>query len=200
MHDYSIDKHPKEKILFLLALLAIVAAPILQSGVDFLGMKAGLGKTSAIVITVFSVFAVLYWLFDRHLWKAKLLRRYLLVPDLNGTWHCLGQTALKNGKPVDYLWDAKITISQSWSKVLIHLQTQQSGSKSVSASIHHDKGVGYRVLYQYANEPNADEIDLNKHSGACELLFSEDATTAKGSYYTDRHRTTVGTMTLNKEN
>jgi hypothetical protein len=79
------------------------------------------------------------------------------------------------------------------------LKTSQSESKSISASIFHESGVGYRLLYQYNNNPNADELDLNNHAGACELLFLENTTEASGSYFTDKNRTTVGTMSLKRK-
>lgn len=203
MHDYSIDKHPKEKILFFLALVSITAAPLIQDLADnivtYLQVSTGWSSAPVVAVPVFAIFAGLYFLFNKHLWRIEGLRRILLVPDLNGTWACEGQTALKNGEPADYQWKAKITITQSWSKMLIHLKTSQSESKSISASIFHENGVGYRLLYQYNNNPNANELDLLNHSGSGELLFSEDTSTASGSYYTDRHRTTVGTMNLTKE-
>ena len=204
MHDYSIDKHPKEKVLFFLALIAITAAPIIKGLADSLvsGLEASTGWSSApvVAVPVFGLFAGLYFLFDKYLWKISWLRKVLLVPDLNGKWICEGHTNLKNAVPVNYDWNATISITQSWSKILIHLKTNQSESKSISASIYHEDGVGYRVLYQYNNRPNADELDLSNHSGSAELLFSEDIISASGSYYTDRHRTTVGTMLLKREN
>ena len=204
MHDYSIDKHPKEKILFFLALIAITTAPLLQDLADkvvsYLQISTGWSSAPVVAVPVFAIFAGLYFFFNKYLWRVDKLRRLLLVPDLNGTWACEGQTALKNGEPADYKWNATITITQSWSKILIHLKTAQSESKSISASIFHDEGIGYRLLYQYNNNPNANEIDLRNHSGSAELLFSEDASSASGYYYTDRHRTTVGTMNLKKEN
>ena len=119
-----------------------------------------------------------------------------MVPDLNGKWHCKGHTNLKNAKIVDHDWEATISITQSWSKILIYLKTSQSESKSISASIYHEAGIGYRLIYQYDNRPNASELDLSNHSGCVELLFLEDTNSASGSYYTDRHRTTVGTMEI----
>jgi len=204
MHDYSIDKHPKEKVLFFLALMAISAAPPIKQLADTLiaSLEASTGWSSApvVAIPVFGLFAGLYFLFDKYLWKISWLRKVLLVPDLNGKWACIGHTNLKNAKAVSYDWEATVSITQSWSKILIHLKTQQSESKSISASIYHEAGVGYRVLYQFNNKPNADEIDLNNHSGSVEILFSENTKSAFGSYYTDRHRTTVGTMSLKREN
>lgn len=204
MHDYSIDKHPKEKVLFFLALIAITTAPIIkglaETLVSLLEVSTGWSSPPVVAIPVFGLFAGLYFLFDKYLWKISWLRKVLLVPDLNGKWSCDGHTSLKNAVPVDIDWSATISITQSWSKILIHLKTSQSESKSISASIYHESGVGYRLLYQYNNKPNADELDLSNHSGSAELLFSEDTESSSGSYYTDRHRTTVGTMTLKREN
>ncbi len=203
MHDYSIDKHPKEKVLFILALIAITTAPLLQDVADiivaYLEVNAGWSSAPVVAVPVFGIFAGLYFLFNKYLWKINWLRKVLLVPDLNGTWECKGHTILKNGEPANYDWVSTISISQSWSKILIHSKTSQSESKSISASIYHEDGIGYRLLYQYNNKPNADELDLKNHSGSSELLFAEDTSSASGSYYTDRHRTTVGTMELNKE-
>ena len=203
MHDYSIDRHPKEKVLFLLALIAIAAAPPIKELAELLVslLEANTGWSSApvVAVPVFGLFAGLYFLFDKYFWKIPWLRKVLLVPDLNGKWLCKGHTSLKNAEAVDYDWDATVSITQSWSKILIHLKTKQSESKSISASIYHEAGVGYRVLYQYNNKPNADELDLSNHSGSAELLFSENTESATGSYYTDRHRTTVGTMSLKRE-
>ena len=203
MHDYSIDKHPKEKVLFFLALAAITSAPIIKELAEYLVslFQVGTGWSSApvVAVPVFGLFAGLYFWFDKYLWKIAWLRKVLLVPDLNGKWSCNGHTNLKNAEQVDYDWNATVSITQSWSKILIHLNTSQSESKSISASIYHEAGVGYRLLYQYNNKPNANELDLNNHSGSAELLFTEDTVSASGSYYTDRHRTTVGTMNLERE-
>ena len=203
MHDYSFDENPKEKVLFFLALIAITAAPIIKDLADYLVslLEVSTGWSSALVVAVpvFGLFAGLYFLFNKYLWKISWLRKVLLVPDLNGKWSCHGHTVLKNAESVGYDWNATISITQSWSKILIHLKTGQSESKSISASIYHEAGVGYRLLYQYNNKPNADELDLSNHSGSAELLFSEDTASASGSYYTDRHRTTVGTMILQRE-
>ena len=203
MHDYSIDKHPKEKVLFFLALVAITSAPIIKELAEYLvsllEVSTGWSSAPIVAVPVFGLFAGLYFLFDKYLWKISWLRKVLLVPDLNGKWRCNGHTNLKNAEQVDYDWNATVSITQSWSKILIHLNTSQSESKSISASIYHEAGVGYRLLYQYNNKPNANELDLNNHSGSAELLFTEDTVSASGSYYTDRHRTTVGTMILERE-
>lgn len=198
MHDYSIDRHPKGKIVFGLAFLAILITPKLNSFVQDIGLSTGLYSISATTLSVFLLFSFLYWIFNKYLWRVKFLRKVLLVPDINGKWLIEGQTILKKGDQAVKDWSGTVTITQSWSKILIHLQTSQSLSKSVSASIYHDEGIGYRVLYQYENVPDANELELAKHSGSVEMNFDLKCLTAQGHYFTDQHRNTVGTIKLRK--
>ena len=202
MHDYSIDKHPKEIVLFLLAFCAIWSAPKLnQLGlyvVEKLDVWTGLSWPLITAIPVFALFTMIYFVFNKYLWRLGALRGLLLVPDLNGRWKCSGKTVLKAGQSADYRWAGDIQITQSWSKVLIHLKTGQSSSRSFAASIHHDPGVGYRLAYQYSNDPGADQLELNKHSGSAEITFDEDCTRGEGWYFTDQHRSTVGTLILER--
>lgn len=202
MHDYAIDRHPKEKVLFLLAFLAIFVTPHVNRAVFFAATSMGFSSewitALGTVVPLFALFSALYYSFDRFLWKLPLLRKLLLVPDLNGNWHCEGKTVLKEGEPTDFEWAAMISITQSWSKISIRFRTTQSSSLSTSASIYHDVGIGFRLLYQYRNEPQANEINLSNHAGSAEIRFSEDCTVADGNYYTDRHRSTVGIITLRR--
>ena len=203
MHDYSIDRHPKEKILFLLAFAAIWFAPKLNSTIATLATDLGVGigwsSPSITAIPVMGLFSITFLLFDRCLWKIKWFRKILLVPDLNGKWQCLGQTTLKDGVATQTDWEGEFTITQSWSKIFIHMNTDNSQSKSISASLFHEVGVGYRLLYQYNNDPTATHLDLSKHSGSSEILFSENCVGGKGYYFTDQHRRTVGTLSLERK-
>lgn len=202
MHDYSIDGHPKDKIFFILAFVAIALAPVLNAWIALLVEKIGasekLGSAAVTAVPVFGLFALVYYLFNSHFWKWRLLRKILLVPDLNGIWRCDGQTTLKRGQRADVTWEGTVTITQSWSKILIHLKTATSSSRSVAASLYRDPGVGYRLLYQYENDPQANQLDLAKHSGSSEILIPESCLEASGHYFTDQHRNTVGIMNWNK--
>jgi hypothetical protein len=203
MHDYSIDKHPKEKVLFGLSFIAIVTAPALNKCVTWaaqqLELATGLLVTSIVtVVPVMTVFLVIYWLFNSKLWKVEWLRSRLLVPNLNGTWKCDGLNVMRQGTVVNHPWSAEIRITQSWTKISIYISTSQSSSRSTSASIVHEPGVGYRLFYHYTNAPKADQTDLKKHDGTAEILFAEDCLSGDGHYFTDQHRMTTGTMKLQK--
>jgi hypothetical protein len=202
MHDYSIDRHPKEKIIFALAFIAISAAPwinrLLVEVLDGVDASRAFHSGTLTAIPVFGLFIAIFFAFDKALWKIGFLRRFLLVPDLNGRYECLGRTVLRRGEPSDIRWQAEVSISQSWSKILIHLRTEQSSSVSVAASIRSIQGVGYRVLYQYDNAPNVDESELARHTGLVELEFKPDTNSATGNYFTDQYRQTSGTLSLRR--
>ena len=70
----------------------------------------------------------------------------------------------------------------------------------MSASIYHDQGVGYRLLYQYKNEPRVGEEELQIHTGSVEMDFDEVCRVGQGHYFTDSHRNTVGVMDVKRRN
>lgn len=199
MHDYSIDKHPKEKIIFLLAFLAILFTPYIRSLLDYVIEYLGWYEGLVVAIPVMLTFMIIYMYFDTYVWKYAWCRKFLLVPDLNGTWICTGKTVLKNGLESDFRWAGEITIVQSWSKISIVFKGDKSGSKSLSASLFEEKGVGFRLLYQYKNNPNVAETELHIHTGTVEITFDQDCKEANGYYYTDHNRNTVGSMHLQKK-
>jgi hypothetical protein len=123
----------------------------------------------------------------------------MLIPDLNGEWECDGHQFLKNGENADFDWKATITIVQSWSKMVVNLKTHQSASHSVSASINHEEGNGYRLLFVYENTPKAGEENLARHTGTCDLVFNLQTDSAEGAYFTDQDRKTAGNMTLKRK-
>lgn len=197
MHDYSIDKHPKEKIIFAISFIAIWMTPKIQGFVQsYIDKLNPSDLMFAIPITF--IFAGLYILFDNFVWKCRKLRKLFLVPDINGTWLCNGKTLYKDGEPVTFDWQGVIVINQSWSKLSIIFKGSQSESKSITASIYHDKGVGYRVYYQYKNSPQIGEEELLSHIGSTELLFDEDCENAEGCYFTDHSRMSAGKISLVK--
>lgn len=148
---------------------------------------------------LFLVFLSEYILvFNHYLRRIRWFRKFLLVPDLNGDWQCSGQTTLREGEAVASEWTGEIKVTQSWSKILICLHTPQSESRSISASIYYEVGVGYRLLYQYNSDPNVDQIDLSKHSGSAEILFAENCIQGCGHYFADQHRRTAGNLKLTR--
>jgi hypothetical protein len=144
------------------------------------------------------VFGVLYWLFDRHVWRHPFVAKALGVPDLAGTWLCEGQT-INPDKSKGYVWEGRVTIVQSWDKIRVHLKTSQSGSDSTTAALLRDEAEGFRLFYTYKNQPRADQAELQSHRGSAELVFASDLKSAEGEYFNGLGRFTFGTLKLTRE-
>ena len=162
-----------------------------------LGVPANLPPTILSLAGASAVFSALYWVFDRHVWRWPPLARLLKVPDLSGDWNCSGQSLGPDGRPT-FSWQGTISIAQSWDKLRVRLRTDQSGSNSITAALVSDELDGYRLLYNYRNEPRIGETQLKAHLGFADLLFNKKATSAEGEYFNGHGRFTFGTMRLTR--
>ncbi|WP_217424832.1 hypothetical protein [Pandoraea aquatica] len=150
-------------------------------------------------LTAGLIYAALYWVFDRYVWKIDVIAKFLKVPNLAGKWHCDGQT-INPDKTPGCKWEAEVTIIQSWDKLRVRLKTTQSASNSIAAALVYDQADGFRLLYNYKNEPRLGEAELVSHRGAAEFTFGPDLKTAEGEYFNGHGRFTFGTMKLTRKN
>jgi hypothetical protein len=148
-------------------------------------------------LTAGLIYSVLYWWFESRTWKQPKLAGLLKVPDLAGTWRCDGRAVNADGSD-GIEWKGEVTIVQSWDKLRVRLKTAQSGSNSIAAALISDPVDGFRLLYNYKNDPNIDQPDLAAHRGSAELVFAEDLKTASGEYFNGHGRFTFGTMKLTR--
>jgi len=187
--------------------LSVIAASV-SAGVVFfllaavnlaqkLGIPANLPPAVLSLVGAGGVFSILYWLFDRYAWRWPYMRTLLRVPNLSGEWSCEGQTLDVNGEPT-HSWTGIATIVQSWDKLRVRLKTAQSGSNSITAALVYDEADGYRLLYNYKNDPRIGETELKSHLGFADLIFSKDTQSAEGEYFNGHGRFTFGTMQLRR--
>lgn len=142
-----------------------------------------------------AVYGVLFWFFDRYLWRIGPVAKLLKVPDLSGKWHCEG-TPLDGGKAVS--WHGEMRIVQSWDRIRVHLKTDQSTSDSLAAALQHDAAEGYRLFYHYRNQPRVGSPKMAAHHGFAELIFAEHKKSATGDYFNGRGRNTFGTLKISR--
>lgn len=141
-----------------------------------------------------TIYMILYKWFDTSLWNHQRIGKILCVPNLSGKWSVEGKSLSDEGKN----WEGILTIVQSWDKVRIHLKTSQSHSDSITASVIHDEGIGYRLLYNYRNNPKAGEEHLFSHIGFTDLRFDENLKSAEGEYFNGHGRSTYGSMIIRR--
>lgn len=146
-----------------------------------------------------AVFGFLYWVLNKWAWKWPGIGLALKVPDISGTWDCVGKTLDSHGS-IKYEWQAEITIVQSWDRLRIRLATKTSGSNSISAALAHDSVDGFVLLYHYRNDPKAGATGLASHTGCSVMTIAKDLKSATGDYFNGRGRISFGTMNWTKRN
>ena len=137
---------------------------------------------------------MLYWAFDRHVWRWRLLQRFgrLSVPDLNGHWSGEIDSSFIEA---DIKTTAKLTILQRWSTMLVALQTSESSSRSTVGALRAREIDSPELTYTYVSEPRGRATDtMQMHRGTCVLRLKGDV--LQGTYYTGRGRGTVGELKL----
>lgn len=143
-----------------------------------------------------AVFIILNSLLNRYAWRWSGINGLLRVPDLSGTWACSG-ISLDAGSP-QREWDGTITIVQSWDKIRVRLKTGTSGSNSKTAALIRDEADGWRLFYNYQNEPTIDQQELRPHRGFAEIVFDQELKSGNGEYFNGYGRYTYGTMSLKR--
>lgn len=174
----------RERYVFYLAFVAIAVVAIMRQAAGYLGV--------AISMTAFGVFAGLFIVFDRWVWRLPWIGNLLGTPDLSGVWTIVGST--DGADAIAREWKGTLAIEQTWSHIAISIETEQSRSRSTMASLERDPGFGYRLIYGYANSRKDVDGGLRSHNGTCEAIIAEDLQSADAAYFNDHQRRTVGTM------
>jgi hypothetical protein len=187
MVEYSLDTNIRAKVHFLLAAASIVLCYFAYTAMaptasDF----AKLAKIS----TTFVVYGFLLSLFNRFIWRWRIVRVLHGVPDLNGHW----KGFIERGEPVLDARQLTANIVQNWHNISIEVETGRSRSTLKSAAIL-TKGARKEILYSYSKVP------LNAASGrfgeGFQQLVIDDDRTLSGRYFSTRLR--GGSTTLKRE-
>lgn len=202
-HDYSLHGGlNRAKVGRYLTIVATSvsggAVFLLLSSVDLAkryGLDINLPPTVLSLVGATMVFAILYQLLNRYVWRWPGMRRALKVPDLTGEWTCAGESLDQDGN-LKHKWRGSVTIFQRWDKIRVRLKTSQSASNSIAAALICDDAEGFQLLYNYRNDPKIGDVELRSHLGSCMLLFAKDLRSAEGEYFNGHGRFTFGRMTL----
>lgn len=198
MHSYSTDIN-KLTLLSKIAVFSLLASLLLSSILNYLLQKAVALfpyieiPTSISLKSLFGViFLLFYLLFDEIVWKTSVRGLTLSkTPDLRGEWKGHVVTDYNGGTEID----VKVKIEQKWTSIAITLETENSRSKSLAASILTSES---RLIYYYFNEPRSTSLEtMHKHYGVTTLDII-DSNKLEGQYFTCRDRKTYGEIYLKK--
>lgn len=182
VHEYSIDVDNK-KIYFFLALFSFIVSMLIATILNYLISITHFIEIS-VSISSLSLFGIFYTLFDKYVWKWKLLTKIGIVktPNLNGEWKGELYSSYFNFAKKQ---DASLIIEQNWSKIYIKGNFNQSSSSSNTTSLKVNSGGSIKLLYSYYNDkhPEYYQQDNSNHRGYANLEISDNI--IKGNYFND---------------
>ncbi len=145
--------------------------------------------------SIMGVYALLFFLFDRYLWKFKIFKKFGIIigDDLNGKWVGIIKSSYDNFQN-DIR--AELNIIQTATSIKIHGKFNQSKSVSVHENFGQSEIDNQTALYYfYRNEPQYDAVEtMAIHEGSVKLVFDPVEKTLTGSYYSGRDRNNYGTI------
>lgn len=191
MHSY--DVYGRQQVYIVIALLSVPLVWLVAFTLEAMRIVPEWWMTTPSFGAFFSGF---YWLFDRHVWRFKSLHQMGLVkiPDLNGRWAgSVDSSYGENGS----MYPVSLSITQTWSKIAIRLDSDHSRSYSQTGAIRNLDLATPELAYIYWNEPKSKAADsMEAHRGTAILELSEPCLT--GLYYTGRGRREIGAINVTR--
>jgi len=146
-------------------------------------------------ISSITLFGVLFFIFDNFLWK--WFNVFLKIPNFNGTWKGKLFSTHKKAKKEGY--DCEIRIKQTFSKIIVDSEFDNSYSESFVASIVSENKLRPKLVYGYKNNPDGNsEKTMNEHMGRVELSLKREERKITGNYFTNRNPQTQGKIEVKK--
>lgn len=194
MTDYGTDSGERIRTLGAIAIVAVIFSWLLTNLIGSMQVNLPFWVEGP---SLLSVYGLAVWAFDEWGWRWASLRSVLRlrVPDLAGQWQGRLWSNFDGGRDRD---DVRVTITQTWTRILIRLETGSSRSWSTVAAIS-TADPGQPILsYQYMNEPRADAAEsMSTFKGTATLaLVSSDR--LEGDYYSGRGRNQFGRLSLDR--
>ena len=193
MHNYDSNSE-RRNLIIILAVLGVGSAFALNRIVNAVGESIPWWIDAP---SVAGFYGLLFVGFDNLCWRWGMFRSLKIVstPNIRGEWTGFLRTS-HDSNEIDH--KAVLTIRQTWSRISIVLETDQSRSHSIVASINPDAPEGCVLSYEYFNEPTAGSTrTLHTHRGSAWLKVEDG--TLQGEYFTGRDRQTYGSLEFTQE-
>ncbi|MCB0359828.1 MAG: hypothetical protein KDD44_09335 [Bdellovibrionales bacterium] len=194
LHPYATDSIERSRVPLLMIVLCIPMAWFLRTGFAEWHIELPWWADAP---SVLGFYGVLYFLFDRYLWRLPVFRHVGLreVPDLNGTWQ---GTLTPSGRGPR---DVTLEIRQTWTMISIRLRTKHSSSQSLIATVLLAGKFDDVLSYQYLNEPREGQaISMQTHRGTAWLTLSPAEDVLEGEYSTGRDQKNFGRIEVRRPN
>lgn len=209
MHAYSIDKDIRGKVIIILfgisIFISIILKYVLRVPIEFIGENIRkvelfeilyqIGSVLDIFCDILSapaIYAILYLLFDKKLWKTKYMLKILGIPNLNGEWTGKANSSLGN---TEYTMNLKV--EQTWSKISFIATFPDTNSKSESncASFFVEANGDKKIGFGFVNRSR--EINSQQYDGY-NILELDSENVISGRYFNNRDNSLFGIVGGNK--
>jgi predicted XRE-type DNA-binding protein len=191
MHPYAIDSEERRYVLLGIALVSVGLA----YGFHWLMLHMNIQAPWWVELpSVPGIAGVLYEAFDKWLWRWFRKIGIVKIPDIQGQWEVDGYTSFEQKRS----FKAKVIIRQTWTHISVYLETEQSSSRSLAASLSFNQPEGAVLIYHYLNEPKPNAMKtMHAHKGTAILRLKNDEC-MEGDYYSGRDRQNYGRLTLRR--
>lgn len=184
MHPYSTDAPERGEIPKVIAVLAVVAALLLDWTLQTTQWQIPWWVDTPAVMGFYGLF---YALWDRWLWA-----RFSSLPDLRGEWRGETRSSFASNEPPKAVI---LTVRQTSSRILVVLETESSRSASTMAAVYTMESPDHGIKYEYLNHPKALTAQaMQPHRGVASLRLKKDGTMLDGEYFTARKPPTDGAL------
>ena len=193
MHPYATNSEERRNVLLGIALVSVGLAYVFHWLMLHMNIQAPWWVGSP---SVLGIAGVLYKAFDKWLWRWFRKLGIVKVPDIQGQWEVDGYTSFEKTES----FKAEVTIRQTWTHISVCLETEQSTSWSLAASLLLNQSEAF-LIYQYHDYPKPNAVEtMHTHIGTALLrLKNKNAECMEGEYYSGRYRQNYGGLTLRRK-
>ena len=183
MRQYTVDTNPRTKIYFGLAVISVFAATSISSA-------TGLVPFHFAAPSAMFIFGILIATFDRFIWKWPLIRWWVGIPILDGTWTgLLVRQSESNGAPETH--EVSVTITQDWTKMSIVFEGKRSKSTAEVIAVHVENrnDIGIRWIYLARDRSGVNPVNLyGEGTTDASLRIENGRRVLRGVYYSSKLR------------
>ncbi|QYA34108.1 hypothetical protein KYI07_11860 (plasmid) [Macrococcus psychrotolerans] len=136
------------------------------------------------------VFWFLYYLFDKYLWKWKIIVMYFKIPSIEGYYYGSLKSSYIDPKTNEKkpTIEMNLTVKQDFNNIsfICNFPNTPSTSKSRMAAL--EKYENNVAIFEFAYYNQSEDIDIEStsHYGYNRLYFNTEDGTVRGSYFNNR--------------
>jgi hypothetical protein len=192
VHDYSLDTLVRRYVDVGIAIASLSLPTVITWAATLISAPPEL----TFPISFGATFALFYYVFDEHIWKR--FQFVHKIPDLNGDWIAEGVSSYRDPDRGENLrFSMRLKIKQSFSRIEVFTETDNSTSRSFMASLELQHAVPI-FRYGFDNTPkNMANAELQRHPGMMDLRIS-GSDLLEGDYFSGKHRLRYGELSVRR--